>query len=232
MPGGLIMVESSVTFKATLNGLVIIMKEDCDFETIYKQIEKKVSQAGRFFKGASLSVKYRGKKLTRFEEEKIFELLKTKTEAEIKSIDEDTEVSLEELSIRASQQKRIKIKKFYFRGINEGVTKYHRGTIRSGQLISFDGNVVIIGDVNPSGEVIATGNVIVMGSLRGTVHAGADGNKEAMVVALNLQPTQLRIADVYTRSPDEKETKNTYFPELAFVKDDSVYIERFLSPYR
>ena len=226
------MVESCVTFKATVNGLVIVLDEESDFETIYKQIEKKVSQAGRFFKGASLNVKYRGKKLSRFEEEKIFELLRTKTEADIKSINEDTEINSEEQSIRSAQQKKLKIKKFFFKGIDEGMTKYHRGTIRAGQLVSFDGNIVIIGDVNPSGEIIATGNVIVMGSLRGIVHAGADGNKEAIVAALNLQPTQLRIADVYTRCPDEKEVKGSYFPELAYIKDDSVYIEHFLAQYK
>jgi septum site-determining protein MinC len=95
-------------------------------------------------------------------------------------------------------------------------------------LVSFEGNLVVIGDVNPGGEVVATGNVVVMGSLRGIVHAGADGNKEALVVALNLQPTQLRIADVITRSPDEKGARNPFIPELAYVKDDMVYIERFL----
>ena len=78
----------------------------------------------------------------------------------------------------------------------------------------------------------ATGNVIVMGSLRGIVHAGADGNKESVVAALNLQPTQLRIADVITRSPDVKENKTVLIPEMAFVKDDLVYIERFLPQYK
>lgn len=80
--------------------------------------------------------------------------------------------------------------------------------------------------------MIATGNVIVMGSLRGMVHAGADGNKEAVVAALNLQPTQLRIADVITRSPDTKEARQALIPELATVKDDLVYIERFLPQYK
>jgi septum site-determining protein MinC len=119
---------------------------------------------------------------------------------------------------------------FFFKGIDQGPAKFYRGTVRSGQLISYEGNLVVIGDVNPGGEVVATGNIIVMGSLRGMVHAGADGNKEAIVVAFNLQPMQLRIADVITRSPDEKELKNTFtfIPELAYVKDDIVYIERYL----
>jgi septum site-determining protein MinC len=67
-----------------------------------------------------------------------------------------------------------------------------------------------------------------MGTLRGMVHAGANGNKEAIIVALNLQPTQLRIADVITRPPDEKDAYGQFVPEMAYVKGDSVYIDRYL----
>jgi septum site-determining protein MinC len=120
----------------------------------------------------------------------------------------------------------------YYKGIEEGITRFHQGTVRSGQLVSFEGNIVVIGDVNPGAVIEATGNVIVMGNLRGIVHAGADGNKDAIIAALNLQPTQLRIADIITRPPDEKENRNTMIPEMAFVKDDMVYIERFLPQYK
>jgi septum site-determining protein MinC len=221
--------EGNVNFKATVNGLVIILHENSDFNEIFEQIANKVASAGKFFKGASIAVKYRGRKLNSEEEKKIVALLGNKTEAEIKSFEEDIEDTLKVQPIpNTSQSSKIKIKKFFFNGIDEGITKYYRGTVRSGQLINYDGNLVVIGDVNPGGEVVATGNVVVMGSLRGMVHAGADGNKDAIVVAFNLQPMQLRIADVITRSPDEKGPRNNFIPELAFVKDEAVYIERFL----
>lgn len=221
------MEESIVSFKGTVNGLTIIMREEDDFDSILEQIEKKVNSAGRFFKGVSLDVKYRGKKLVKEEENKIFELLSKKSGAVIKSISEDTETKVQD-ETPASASSKIRLRNYFFKGINEGITKFYKGTVRSGQLINFDGNLVIIGDVNPGAEIIASGNVVVMGSLRGIVHAGADGNSEAVVVALNLQPTQLRIANVITRSPDEKENRNTFIPELAYVKDNMVYIERFL----
>ena len=227
------MAEGGVTFKATVNGLILILKEEDSFESVFEQMEKKLDSAGKFFKGASISVKYRGKKLSKEEEEKILELMMNKTGAEIRGIEEDlTEQARTDDDAANALPGRAKMKKLYFKGIDEGATRFYRGTVRSGQLISFDGNLVVIGDVNPGGEIEATGNVVVMGSLRGTVHAGADGNKEAVVVALNLQPTQLRIADVITRSPDEKESKGTYVPELAYVKDDMVYIEKFLPQYK
>lgn len=222
--------EGSVIFKGSLNWLTIIMKEDEDYSTIFNQIEEKIASSGRFFKGATLSVKYRGKKLSKEEERKIFELLRDKSGARINSFEEDTE---DPVKVQPEQQQpklhsKIRMSNFYFKGLEEGITKFHRGTVRSGQLVSFDGNLVVIGDVNPGGEVCATGHVVVMGSLRGIVHAGANGNKEALVVALNLQPTQLRIADVITRPPDEKEMGGQFFPELAYIKGDTVYIERYL----
>ncbi|HHV98279.1 MAG TPA: septum site-determining protein MinC [Clostridiaceae bacterium] len=227
------MEESSITFKATANGLILIMKEEEDFEAVIEQISKKLSAAGKFFKGASLDVKYRGKVLNEEQEQQIIELMENKTGAKVKSLQQDT-TEPEQLEVEQADNLTgmHKIKKFFFTGINEGITKFYRGTVRSGQLISFDGNVIVIGDVNPGGEIEATGNIIVMGSLRGIVHAGADGNKEAIVAALNLQPTQLRIANIITRCPDEEETRNVLVPELAFVKDDMVYIERFLPQYK
>jgi len=97
-------------------------------------------------------------------------------------------------------------------------------TVRSGQSIQFDGNVVVLGDVNPGSEIVASGNIIVMGALRGVVHAGATGNKEATVSAFKLQPTQLRIANHITRAPDGDYLSPDH-PETARIKDGIVVIE-------
>jgi septum site-determining protein MinC len=225
------MQESTVSFKATNDGLVLIMREEDDFDTVYDQVAKKLETSGRFFKGASLSIKYRGRKLESWQEQKISELISEKAGAEVESFEEDTSVPVNEPEVAAKSWEKPKIKLLYFNGLDEGMAKFHKGTVRSGQLVSFEGNIVIIGDVNPGGEVVATGNVIVMGSIRGMVHAGADGNREAVVVALSLQPTQLRIADIISRPPDvsdAKEARQGLVPEMAFVKDGLVYIESLL----
>lgn len=227
------MEESAVSFKATVNGLILIIREEDDFDTLFQEIEKKVASSARFFKGACITVKYRGRKLSAAEEMKIADLLSVRTGAEIKSFTEDTEYQENSMDKDAERSKdKLKMRVLYFKDIEEGITKFHTGTVRSGQLIKFEGNLVIIGDVNPGGEVEAAGNVVVMGSLRGIVHAGADGNKKAIVAALNLQPTQLRIADVITRPPDEGTHKSSFIPEMAFVKDDMVYLERFLPQFK
>ncbi|MBQ3180083.1 MAG: septum site-determining protein MinC [Firmicutes bacterium] len=103
----------------------------------------------------------------------------------------------------------------------------HR-TLRSGQTVRFGGNIVVLGDVNPGAEIIADGHVVVMGALRGMVHAGAGGNKRATVTALSLLPTQIRIASYITRPPDGVLSPDVYQPETAFLRDGEVVIEKYV----
>ncbi len=95
-------------------------------------------------------------------------------------------------------------------------------TLRSGFRVAYQGHVMVIGDVNPGAEIIASGSVVVWGRLRGSVHAGAEGNNQALVCALDMNPTQLRIAEVIA-APSKR--KNKPQPEVAKVKDGRVEVE-------
>ncbi len=95
-------------------------------------------------------------------------------------------------------------------------------TLRSGQKVRHPGHVVVLGDVNPGAEVIAGGNVVVWGKLRGVVHAGATGNERSVVCALDLTPTQLRIGSHISVSPERKGNPR---PEKAYVKDGNLVAE-------
>jgi septum site-determining protein MinC len=97
-----------------------------------------------------------------------------------------------------------------------------RRTIRSGHSIRTPGHVVVIGDVNPGAEIIAGGNVVIWGRMRGVVHAGAAGDESAVVCALDLAPTQLRIAGHITISPDRKANAR---PEMAKVQNGQLIAE-------
>ena len=97
-------------------------------------------------------------------------------------------------------------------------------TIRSGRSIYFDGHIIIIGDVNPGAELVAYGNIVVWGKLAGLVHAGADGDSSATVSALDLSPTQLRIADRITIAPPA-DKKRIPVPETARVKNGQIMAE-------
>jgi septum site-determining protein MinC len=84
--------------------------------------------------------------------------------------------------------------------------------------------VVVVGDVNPGAEIIAEGDVLVWGKLRGLVHAGARGNSNAIVGALTLAPTQLRIGSLIARAPEDKRNRNAP-AEIARIKDGRIVVE-------
>jgi septum site-determining protein MinC len=98
----------------------------------------------------------------------------------------------------------------------EDAAKWIKGPLRSGASIAYDGNVVVLGDVNPGAEIAAGGSIIVWGRLRGEVHAGAQGDRDAVVCALEMAPTQLRIADEIAVSPKNPGKSQ---PEIARLLD-------------
>src|SRR4030095_16397344 len=99
-------------------------------------------------------------------------------------------------------------------------------TIRSGTRIEFAGHVVILGDVNPGAEIIAEGNVVIWGRLRGMIHAGSKGNRAAMICALDLSPTQLRIADEVSGAIKPRENSA---PERARINENGKLQTEFWS---
>lgn len=105
-------------------------------------------------------------------------------------------------------------------------TRFIRHTLRSGQVErALEGNMVILGDVNPGAEVVAAGDIIVLGTLRGVAHAGALGNTSSIIFSLNLLPTQLRIGRFITRPPAEQHPHQR--AEIARVEEDAIIVEDF-----
>lgn len=102
-------------------------------------------------------------------------------------------------------------------------------TVRSGQVVRYHGHVTLIGDVNAGAEIIAGGSIIVWGRLRGVVHAGALGSRQEVICALELQPTQLRIADLITRTP---EGQHSHLPEVARIEGDQIIVETWVPSRR
>ena len=110
-------------------------------------------------------------------------------------------------------------------------TLYIKHTVRSGQSISSDGNVIIIGDVNPGAEVLAKGDITVWGILGGIAHAGSEGNNYARIRALKLNPVQIRIGEIFARRPDTVnlpyiQKTSEYIPEEAFAYKGSIIIRK------
>jgi septum site-determining protein MinC len=99
---------------------------------------------------------------------------------------------------------------------------YMQGTVRSGVEIRHPGTVIVLGDVNPGGSIVAEGDILVWGRLRGLAHAGAAGNATCRIMALRLDPTQLRIADKVARPPETPPEE--FLPEVAYIGNGGIRI--------
>ncbi|MDR5657891.1 septum site-determining protein MinC [Serpentinicella sp. ANB-PHB4] len=205
-----------IEFKGTKNGIYIHIKPDLKFEKIEAVLIEKMEKAKCFFKGAKIC-DIKCDTLSEEEKRLLKNIMVSQYEMDIENKTPD--IIEEDINQRGNDE--------IFTGITEGKTKFIKGTVRSGQRLYYEGNIVILGDVNPGAQIIALGNIIVMGTLRGIAHAGANGNQEAVVVAIHLDPTQLRIADFIARPPDGDYEKPSV-PELAKIKSDTIYIEPYL----
>ncbi|MEM7727474.1 MAG: septum site-determining protein MinC [Cyanobacteria bacterium P01_A01_bin.45] len=101
---------------------------------------------------------------------------------------------------------------------------YLETTVRSGVDIRHSGSITILGDVNPGGSIIADGDILVWGRLRGLAHAGANGNRQCLIMALQMEPTQIRIADAVARAPEKSLTQS--YPEVAYVTPEGMRISK------
>ena len=115
------------------------------------------------------------------------------------------------------------IKRSYKRDVANSETTFHRGSLRSGQRIEVEGSIVVIGDVNAGAEVIAADNIVVIGNLRGLAHAGAKGNKEAIIAASTLDVVQLRISNIVKEI--DREEEDIIDHAFVYVDEDKIIIE-------
>lgn len=205
------MADDSIVIKGNKEGLIAIidMNKFRDCKDMVEELLEKLSKGKQFYKGSTL---------------KIITQLKYINQRELNSLKDVLfdQIMIKDCIFEDKDEKNNKM----FNGVYEGRTKFLRNTVRSGQVINYPGNIVIIGDVNSGAEIYASGNIIVLGSLRGTVHAGMDGNNRAIVAAFYLQPQILRICDILTRSPEDAELPQ--YPEVAKIKGDSIVVEPYL----
>jgi len=131
------------------------------------------------------------------------------------------------LATRISKPRPEEMHRSSMEGLGEDSALFLNRTLRSGTRIEFAGNVVVFGDINPGAEVVAEGSVIIWGRLRGMVHAGCKGNRAAVICALDLSPTQLRIADEVSAVLKPQEHPR---PEIARINMDGKLQAEFWSP--
>ena len=235
-----------VVFKGTATGLILVLDPEAGIDKILEAMEQKMIAAERFFRGAILDVTYRGRELDREQEEAIFHLLNTQSGARIRKLEREPasfrEPAEKKRTAGRGNRSAAAVPPILTEPAAEGLanslppagrtgkpiagnTYFYRGTLRSGQKIEQDGHVVILGDVNPGAEVLAEGHILVMGTIRGLVHAGSRGDRDATITAIRLQPMQIRIADTITRPPDQGEADLFMAYEVARIRGDTIVIE-------
>ena len=203
--------ENYVLFKGTKDGITVMFDPEAPFDTLCDQLEKKVVEAGKFFDHVKTAMAFKGRDFTAEEEETLLKIIAKHATMDVTFVKTENN-ELKELSELLAKEMSP-----------SNLTKFHRGSLRNGQKIEFDGSVVVVGDVNPGAEIKAGGNIIVLGQLKGMAHAGCKGMTEAFVTAIFMAPVQLRIADIITRFPEENK-KGPKPPEYAFVQNGQIFV--------
>lgn len=203
--------ENYVIFKGTKDGVTVLFDADAPFEELCRQLEKKVEEAGKFFDNVKTSLAFKGRSFSDEEEETLFQIITEHTSMEITFLKTENS-ELKQLSDLLEKEM-----------APHNLTKFHKGSLRNGQKIEFDGSLVIVGDVNPGAEIKASGNIIVLGQLKGMAHAGCNGMTDAFIAAVYMAPVQLRIADIITRFPEENK-KGPKPPEYAFIQQGQIFV--------
>ncbi len=184
--------KNCVNINLKKENIIIKLSDDADKEDIIKELKKKLPDLKKLYKDEKTPILVTGKILKNKEIDEIRGIIKSKIDVEI---DFDMPKSLGLHSIKKTFDKKVSISE----------TKFHMGSLRSGQRLESEGSIVVIGDVNSGAEVIASDNIVIQGALRGLAHAGAKGNKKAIISAGLIDTVQIRIANVVKEINREEE---------------------------
>ena len=208
--------DGTVVIKGFKAGIILVLNPDTSYETLKKDIADKFKASAAFFGEAAKAVSFKGRDLTDEQKMEIVDIIQANCSLSILCIMEDdpeTEAAFQKTIERKLEQDYSNTGQFY------------KGNLRSGQVLDVETSIIIIVNIKPGAKVISKGNVIILGSLKGNVYAGAAGNTNAFVVALDMRPVQIRIADTIARAPDNPEKTPGNQTKIAFLDNGNIYIE-------
>ena len=202
--------KNYVSINLKKDEILIKLNEDAERNDIIEGLKKKLQELKKLYKDEKTPIRVTGKVLKNREIDEIQEIIQEKIDVDVEF---DTPKTLGLYSIKKTFDKKITVSE----------TKFHRGSLRSGQKLESDGSLVILGDVNSGAEVIASDNIVVLGNLRGLAHAGAKGNKQAIISAGLLDTVQIRIANIVKEIDRDEEPmhKQAYVS----IENDQIIIE-------
>lgn len=197
--------KSCINIYTTSNKVIIKIEQNALQKDIVLELQEKIKELKKMYKDDKTPILINGKVLKNKEMEEIQNIIKENIDVDIE-FESPTTLGLSG------------IKKTFNKEIAISETKFHRGSLRSGQKLEFEGSLVIIGDVNGGAEILASDNIIVLGALRGMAHAGAKGNKDAIIAATAIESPQIRISNIIKEI--ERNEKNDKPKTYAYIDEN------------
>lgn len=192
------------------NQVAIKIEENAEQREIISELRKKILELKNLYKDDKTPILITGKVLKNKEMDEIQSIIKKFINVQIE-FDSPKVLGLHG------------IKKTFYKEVATSETKFHKGSLRSGQRLEYEGSLVIIGDVNAGAEVIAGENIVILGILRGLAHAGAKGNKDAIIEASEIEAVQIRIADIVKEiEKDDEEIRKVKTSAYINDKDELI----------
>ncbi|WP_029232120.1 septum site-determining protein MinC [Butyrivibrio sp. VCB2006] len=231
--------NQSVTIKGTKSGIILVLDPSVPFTQLRDGIKENFLEAASFLGKNNMGLIIRGRKLSESEEKEVISIIEANTKLSITcAIDEESETErLFKEPVRHEEKPIPEQSEIITQNVPADVCDNNAqilvGNLRSGQDVSCEQNVVILGDVKPGASVTSYGSIFILGELRGNAFAGAGGDQNAIVMALKLNPLQVRIADAIAISPDaEKGPKlklkkkkimaSENEPEVAYIENGHI----------
>ncbi|MFR7874399.1 MAG: septum site-determining protein MinC [Christensenellales bacterium] len=204
--------KNCITINTKKDSIVIKIDENAEQDEIMQELNQKLIELKKLYKEDDTPITVAGKVLKNKEIDQIQEEIKKNINVKV-FFDSPRILGLHG------------IKKTFNKDIATSETKFHKGALRSGQRIEFEGSLVILGDVNDGAEVIASENIVVLGALRGLAHAGAKGNNDAMIAASSIESQQIRISNVVKEIERDEINKEEIKTYAYLDKDCNMVIE-------
>lgn len=204
--------RNAVVIKSSKAGMTVILDPELPFGELLEAIGKKFSESARFWGSVQMTLTLEGRELTAAQEFAIVDTITKNSQIEVLCL-LDTDAERIERCEKALNDKLMEL--------NSQTGQFYRGTLKRGDCLESETSIVIIGNVDHGARVTAKGNVIVLGELKGTVTAGVSGNPQAVVLALDMAPLQIRIGDMSSRF-NERNKRLGRGPMIALVEDGAI----------
>ena len=208
--------DNSVIIKGNNHGITVILDSKMEYSKLKDRVAQKFKDSSKFLGAAPVVLGFEGRPLLPEQEKELLDIITESCDLRVVCLVDTNEAR----------------DKQYEKTLNERLMElagasgtFYKGNLRSGQAVTFETSVVILGDVNPGASVTSTGNVIVLGALKGQVFAGAGGNEKAFVFAIDMAPVMIRIAGYLARSCDKTDKEEMMKMQIAFLENGQVCLE-------